>query len=124
LYSAEIVNNKYNIYISYFQNNLSKFSAPLLISDTSLYSETSLLDVCSNNNLLHLSYFSGNGQAYQTYHQLSINGMNLGIINNESKKKKLSKMFNILGQETTPKSNTPLFYLFDDGTVEKKIIIE
>ena len=38
--------------------------------------------------------------------------------------KKLLKITNVLGQETSPKSNTPFFYLFDDGTVEKKIIIE
>ena len=38
--------------------------------------------------------------------------------------KSLTKITNVLGQETTPKINTPLFYLFDDGTVEKKIIIE
>jgi hypothetical protein len=44
--------------------------------------------------------------------------------NFKSINKKLIKITNILGQETTPKSNTPLFYLYDDGTVEKKIIIE
>jgi hypothetical protein len=44
--------------------------------------------------------------------------------NFKSFNKKLIKITNILGQETTPKSNTPLIYLYDDGTVEKKIIIE
>jgi Leucine-rich repeat (LRR) protein len=38
--------------------------------------------------------------------------------------KNLTKITNVSGQEITPKTNTPLFYLFDNGTVEKQIIIE
>ncbi len=38
--------------------------------------------------------------------------------------KKLVKIIDVLGKETTKKSNTPLFYIYDDGSVEKKIIIE
>jgi len=37
---------------------------------------------------------------------------------------KLFKITNVLGKETPYRKNTPLFYLYDDGTVEKKIIIE
>jgi hypothetical protein len=124
LYSAKIVNHKFNVYISYFQNNLSSFNAPIPISDINNFSETKLLNISTYNNLLHLSYFSGNGQAYQTYHQLSIDGITLGVNNINLVDKKISKIINILGPETSPKSNTPLFYLFDDGTVEKKIIVE
>jgi hypothetical protein len=29
-----------------------------------------------------------------------------------------------LGRETKEKKNEPLFYIYDDGTVEKKIILE
>ena len=38
--------------------------------------------------------------------------------------KKLIKVVDILGREINEKQNTPLFYIYDDGTVEKKIIIE
>ena len=38
--------------------------------------------------------------------------------------KTLLKIINILGQESNPKKNTPLFYIYDDGTVEKRIVIE
>ena len=38
--------------------------------------------------------------------------------------KKLIKVVNVLGREIKEKSNTPLFYIYDDGTVEKKIILE
>ena len=43
------------------------------------------------------------------------------IVNNKSN---LIKITDMLGQETPYRKNTPLFYIYDDGTVEKKIIIE
>ncbi|MBT3622244.1 MAG: hypothetical protein HN535_05805 [Flavobacteriales bacterium] len=45
-------------------------------------------------------------------------------INEVSKTTKIKKIINILGKETSSEKNTPLFYIYDDGTVEKKIIIE
>jgi cyclophilin family peptidyl-prolyl cis-trans isomerase len=44
-------------------------------------------------------------------------------INNFSFKsdKKLIKIFDLLGRESAPVSNTPLFYLYDNGEVEKII---
>jgi len=38
-------------------------------------------------------------------------------------KGKLLKITDLLGRETK-QTNQPLFYIYDDGTVEKKIIIE
>ena len=41
--------------------------------------------------------------------------------------RKLLKIVDILGREVNPNeeiSNTSLFYIYDDGSVEKKIIIE
>ena len=43
------------------------------------------------------------------------------ILKNNSK---LVKITDILGQETPYRRNTPLFYIYDDGTVEKRIVIE
>ena len=43
-------------------------------------------------------------------------------INNNSRT--LTKITDVLGRESKEKSNIPLFYIFDDGTVKKKIIIE
>jgi len=39
-------------------------------------------------------------------------------------KKKLKKIVDILGREIVPKSNRPFIEIYDDGSVEKKIIIE
>ena len=37
--------------------------------------------------------------------------------------KKLLKVTDLLGRETK-QTNQPLFYIYDDGTVEKRIVIE
>ena len=38
--------------------------------------------------------------------------------------RKLQKTVDLIGRETKGKKNEPLFYIYDDGTVEKKLIIE
>ena len=38
--------------------------------------------------------------------------------------KTLLQIINLLGEKTEKKSNKILFYLYDNGTVEKKMIIE
>ena len=38
--------------------------------------------------------------------------------------RKLEKVVDILGKETKPQANTPLIEIYDDGTVEKRIVIE
>tara|TARA_B110000238_G_scaffold198446_1_gene243072 strand:- start:654 stop:1451 length:798 start_codon:yes stop_codon:yes gene_type:complete len=47
-----------------------------------------------------------------------------GIDDKQTIKRKLKKITDMLGQETPHKRNTPLFYIYDDGTVEKRIVIE
>jgi|TARA_B110000908_G_scaffold18497_1_gene20784 hypothetical protein len=39
-------------------------------------------------------------------------------------KGRLLKVIDVLGRETKGKKNQPLFYIYDDGTVEKRIVIE
>jgi hypothetical protein len=41
-----------------------------------------------------------------------------------SENKRLIKIVDLLGRETSNNKNQPLFYLYDNGSVEKKIIIE
>ncbi len=47
-----------------------------------------------------------------------------GVINIKNTSKTLIKITDVLGQETPFRRNTPLFYIYDDGTVKKKIIFE
>ena len=43
---------------------------------------------------------------------------------NLSNNKKLLKVIDVLGRNANGDKNKPLFYIYDDGTVEKKIILE
>ena len=45
-------------------------------------------------------------------------------INEHTSNKELIKVINILGRETKGTKNEPLFHIYNDGTVVKKIIIE
>jgi len=59
----------------------------------------------------------------------SIANLNLTVTNptgviDLTDKSILVKITDMLGQETPYRRNTPLFYIYDDGTVEKKIILE
>ena len=47
-----------------------------------------------------------------------------GILNIKNTEKTLLRITDILGRETPYKKRTPLFYIYDDGTVEKRIVIE
>ena len=38
--------------------------------------------------------------------------------------KAVLKVIDLLGRETKELTNQPLFYIYDDGTVKKKIILE
>ena len=41
-----------------------------------------------------------------------------------SSNRKLEKVVDVLGRETKPQPNTPFIEIYDDGTVNKKIVIE
>jgi choice-of-anchor B domain-containing protein len=45
-------------------------------------------------------------------------------IDESSSMRKLVKITDVLGRESMPQANVPLFYRYDDGKVEKRIIIE
>ena len=45
-------------------------------------------------------------------------------INEFNSNKKLTKIVDVLGRDVGAAAKTPLFYIYDDGTVEKRIIVE
>ena len=49
---------------------------------------------------------------------------NTSIMEAQNNKKNLQKTINMFGQLTQKKKNSPLLYIYDDGTVEKKVVIE
>jgi hypothetical protein len=49
---------------------------------------------------------------------------NATAIEENNSKKQLLKITDVLGRESKPAPNVPLFYRYDDGTVEKRIVVE
>ncbi len=47
-----------------------------------------------------------------------------GIYSIDTEDKKLMKIIDYLGRDVGVKRNTPLFYMYNDGTVEKKVVIQ
>ena len=47
--------------------------------------------------------------------------MGLSLFNTD---RKLEKTINLKGQEINPKTNKPIIEIFDDGSVDKKFIVE
>jgi polyhydroxybutyrate depolymerase len=64
---------------------------------------------------------------WEFFNNYDINGLihptNIKNITTE-KSAKLIKVVDVLGRVTIPKPNTPLFYIYEDGTVEQKMCIE
>ena len=64
---------------------------------------------------------------WEFFNKYDINGLiqttNIKNINTE-KSARLIKILDVLGRVTIPKPNTPLFYIYKDGTVEKRIIVK
>ena len=71
-----------------------------------------------------------NIEIWQFVSRYDINGL-IGCIttsinenNGQNDNKQLIKIVDLLGRESKDLKNQHLFYIYDDGTVEKKIIIE
>ncbi len=58
-----------------------------------------------------------------TTYQYYSNNCSGTSINEQTRNKELIKVIDLLGKETK-QTNQPLFYIYDDGTVEKRIVIE
>ena len=71
---------------------------------------------CSN------MYYEG-GMVHCVTQQQPISLVSTNMIQIDNYNKRLINTIDILGKETK-QTNQPLFYIYDDGTVEKKIILE
>ena len=61
--------------------------------------------------------------AHDTWTQFSTN-CNPSSIQNHTSHKKLLKILDVFGRSVTPKPNMTLFYIYDNGTIEKRLIIK
>jgi len=73
---------------------------------------------CVNNSCINPG--TGNGQ-YSTLSLCQSNCLPPSSIEEYSTNKELLRTIDVLGRET---KNQPLFYIYNDGTVEKKIVVE
>lgn len=127
------------------------YSNQILFLDLS--NNTQLFEVsCSNNLLVSIDLRNGNNQglwyfnsmnnqalncidvddvawadynwARDTWTSFSTNCSVSGIDENKTPNKRLLKVVDIFGRSIMPKPNIPLLYIFNDGTVEKRISIQ
>tara|TARA_B110000240_G_scaffold98849_1_gene111980 strand:+ start:203 stop:2029 length:1827 start_codon:yes stop_codon:yes gene_type:complete len=119
----------YNGYLKIAQNAVYKRVyfrgvAPIILENNGTKVNTTTSYVYSSQNFLRqsvsfkefslLRYFSGWSST-----------TTVGVKENSYEEKgKLLNITNILGEETHEKTNTPLFYKYENGIVEKKIIID
>ena len=87
----------------------------------------SIFNITNNPNLYcinvdDVTYSTINWTSIDSQHYFSTN-CPPSAIQEHSTNKELLKVTDLLGRETK-QTNQPLFYIYDDGTVEKKIIIE
>jgi len=69
-------------------------------------------------------YDPGTGNGIYTTQAACIAVCGANAIEEQTTNKELLKVTDLLGRETKGKTNQPLFYIYDNGTVEKRIVIE
>ena len=72
----------------------------------------------------YLEVYDSNGFPICTSYPIIYQPQSVEILDISKNENKLIKIINILGQEISCKNNKPLFYIYNDGKIEKKIIIE
>ena len=116
-YAALFCNNNQLLSLDLSQSNCSSFVA----SEGSFKSNPNLNCIqvanpsCWVNNLIEF--------IDTTYQHYNINCSGTTDVKNFISYKALLKVTDLLGRETK-KTNQPLFYIYDDGTVEKRIVID
>jgi len=79
----------------------------------------------NNNNTLYRCILTESYDCQDTTDVVTLTMINnVGIVELNKTPKQLIKIVDVLGRETPFKPNTPLLYIYDDGTVERKMIIE
>ena len=68
--------------------------------------------------------WANNNWSKDTWTSFSTNCSVVTVIDDKLPNKRLLKVVDIFGRTISPKPNIPLLYIFDDGTVEKKLIVE
>jgi len=81
--------------------------------------QTTFIIMANTPGIYTCTVTDGNQCDTTVTYEFLINGIETYI-----SEKKLLKVTDVLGRETKGTSNQPLFYIYDDGTVEKRIVID
>tara|TARA_B110000211_G_scaffold16159_1_gene16903 strand:- start:531 stop:1508 length:978 start_codon:yes stop_codon:yes gene_type:complete len=94
-------------------------------TNMSLYcsSNSPLLCINVDDAVWSITYWTVGSGMIDAQHYFSTNCSGSTSIQEHSTSKELLKVTDLLGRETK-QTNQPLFYIYDDGTVEKRIVIE
>ena len=107
------------------QYTLEEVNGTIGMNDTALVAIRCYVKSPFNND--HSIYFGGfdpNGNISTNMAWIYKKNYQNTSVNEISITKQIVSIVDVLGRETIPTSNIPLFYIYDDGTVEKKIFLE
>jgi hypothetical protein len=107
-------------WVYYISNNFTYDLS--LLTDNIAYPFSRSEFVSEYEKIYYNPISTSDNDGYYTFHYSPI--AVTGVVNLNLNFRELKNVVDVLGRETKPKSNTPLFYIFDDGIVEKRIIIE
>jgi hypothetical protein len=105
--------------LAYWEKALSAAEIYTLCDSLPLMSSSASWD-CINSNCID----PGNGSGMYTSLSTCQSVCNATAIDEINMERKLLRVVDVLGRETKGKKSETLFYFYDDGTVEKRIIIE
>ena len=114
--------------------NVTNFNTGAFITSDSVYNPTFNLNNLDTVLVCATAIITGQGMTFTCilcdtilynggWMMMSI-GQPMGIEDIQNTDRQLFKIVDILGRDAKGKKNEQLFYIFDDGTVEKRIIIE
>ena len=110
-------------YMSLSVEGVSKLHGAISFTDTSLIGQRLDPDVAYYNGQIHLVYLDHSHYKI-VYVKAAIDGVNTIDYQFDSGDSKIIRVIDILGRESSHRKTKPLFYIYDNGTVEKKIIID
>ena len=112
-----------NCYMSYSSSGTNNFSESISISDSNSIGVKLYPDVAYANGEIHLVYLDYNENSIIYTKAYFSDANNISELNHNHSKN-IVKIVDVKGNKVHNIKNQPFLYIYDDGTVEKKIIIE
>ena len=109
-------------YFSYSTNGAHNLGSNIEMSDSTAFGHKTHADIEYSNGIFYFVYRYNSGHSIM-YKEFDLSGVNaINIPTNTDKT--LLKTTDLLGRESNPKKNSPYLNIYNDGTVEKRVVIE